>query len=1037
MTALAPRSDPVARLQDAAQALAQAAAQAGEELHEAVAPHRDGSTLPALRDAAQAMTDAVHAATRAAAELNRRVAAQFDAWQASTRFGPERLAESRARLRGSSPAAAWRWWGGELAAALAQLRPGAALAVLAMAVDDGVAPAGLPDLTGDLIGWRDDGDLAAAAAAVTQLRAAGSAFPAGARRRLALTAAWLAAARGDRSTAADLLADELGAPADDRSARVGGSSGGPGGTGGQAAILGELAALRLQSGDLADAMETARHTVEDAPDEPSGHLVLGAAAEGAGDYGTAADLYARGCAGLSATGLLALGQGATFLQPTGMLQLQRARSLAGLGLDTEALSAVEAALGLGLAGVVPHPDADAHALRARLLERSGASPAACATAALEGGRRYLFNGQLDAAVELLGRATRPDVLLPEAGWILAEAMTVRACPQNAAVPDTGLLARARDHWDAWVQRAGAPTGTLSWAYLTRAVIESAIPRPATAAQRWRALVLAERCIVGDPGNARGWAWSASMLRELKLLTLASESVDAGFALDPDDDMILAVRFTLMADAGRYGDALKTLDRMPRDASSAAWHAWLLIHVGQADEAARQLDEPIALGIELDQNLVVRALCHASAGRFADALSDLRRVLTVADNDQSSRFRRAYAHAALGEADAAERELAQAAGRRDESVASCYALAVAACVHFAGGAVDRAAAEIDEALGSALTVADADNAIINCTQMLRLLEYRGADVQAGRQALARAQQAHPQVPPAHAADDEYGRCAAAHHQEPAGSAPLLALGAIRARRLAQAGELAAAADAYELLRGGPFEPQAAAGLASVLSRQFLDAIARGQVDAVPPLFGRLTELGARPCPLPEQAVAEAQAAAGRPDEALATLRGAAAQNADALDGPGRTAIQSRIASLALLAGEPGVAAEAFLTAASTAATLTGPGQPEPAALTIGAGVSLAAGGDRDGATRCFDEAARLLAEAGALSPAAVVAREARTVAAWPSPFAAWLPAAVDQVLAAPQHPVELPQHRPASRAAPPPMIVEDFHHSDNENPPSYT
>ena len=607
-----------------------------------------------------------------------------------------------------------------------------------------------------------------------------------------------------------------------------------------------------------------------------------------------------------------------------------------------------------------------------------------------------MNGEIDAAVEFLERASRRDVLMPEAGWLLADVLAIRSWPPNAPAPDRRLLSQARDWWESWASYVGQPTGPHSWAYLTRASIESAVTGPDTAAAFWRSLLLVEKCLATEQENGNAWAMSASYLRSLSLQALAAEAADAGFHIDPDNKLVLTVRYSLLADAGHYEEAIQMLDRTPdRDVGAAADYAWLLFHLGRAADAIHYLEEPISLGINKDQNLIVRALCYASIGQSEEALRDLADVLEVPDSDPYSGYRKAYANAGLGNVYVAQRELQNLVATPDEMVTSSCSHAVQACVQFAKGALDPASTELNAALAVASTVTDFDNTVINCTQLLKLLQYRGIDVKASYQVLQQAIEANPRTSMLYDAAEELSRCFDAHSRDPSDSAPLVSLRAIQARRLAQVGDLAKAAHAYGQLRSGVFGLQASAALVGVLARQLDYAVKSRELDRVRQLFDQLSELNARPYPMVELALAQAESAAGNLDSALAIFR----QIDDTtLSNDWKVAVRRRIGELALQTGDNPAATDAFRSALAAASDT---GRPDRAAqIEARIGISLLAQGDRQGTTSHFAGAIRLWLAAGALDPILALDHEVRAVTGIPD-STTWAETLADAIVDAAQ------------------------------------
>ncbi len=718
-----------------------------------------------------------------------------------------------------------------------------------------------------------------------------------ATRTLGVVQAWLIQAGGDPTSALGIL-DELvaRAPADPR-------------------LLVERAGLRLAAADAALAADDAHLAIELDGSDPRGYIQAGVIAEAAGEVADAVELYTEGSRRLPAgRSLVAAPQWASFLHPTGLFHLTRARLLSDAGEPAAALAAVDQALAQGISGPATYPEADAYDLRRQLLQELGAEDHAVADAAYEAGKRHLWNGNASQAAEALWVATRNAERLPDAGWYLALSLML------ADTSDVDTLQGAKRVWDDWAARVGPPGPESAWAYADRASLDmyiDSLTEMDSAPSAWRALVLCEKGLVLDAQQAEVWATLSYALRRLSLAGLAMEAVEAGYRANPDSTRVLEERLAVLTNEGRTSEALETWDRLP-DAATDPWQsgvkAYLLQRLGRPEEALDYLERPLSGTWDLGWYRELRTACLVDLGRLDEAVADLRALL----HDESpwsgqGHYRRAMARSVLGDLAEARAELTQA--QADQTLGAQEKCYVTGLVALAEGELTKAAQLLEQTVLLATNSATLEDLPRDVDRVLTLHRHLGRPVTGGDELVARladlAGTHHPEPPSAEGDIESALASAEAGPECPSD----VALTAVRARRQLEGGLAEQAAALYQELLGTSFEPEASRALGQALGGVYHAAVGRGDVERAQEAYAGMAALGHAPQPFSEVAHAEALWGGGRYAEATGVL---AALAPEVEDPTGRLQVLGLLGQCALFAGEPSLAEPALREAAYLAA-----------------------------------------------------------------------------------------------------------------------
>ena len=674
----------------------------------------------------------------------------------------------------------------------------------------------------------------------------------------------------------------------------------------------ERASLDLFSGELERAAPAAQRAIEFAPNDPSGYIALGAWAELVGQFDDARDLFGRGLDRMPAHIIATIPRRASILDPPGALLLAAGERLLAAGKLAEAANAADAAFHMGVLGPTSFPEADAYRLRSRALGETGrGARKEAAAAALEAGKRYLWNEQIDEAIDELRRARKLDDSIAESVWLLADALTVKSFPSGAAAPDNELVKEARSEWERAARKFNPPAGALSWAFLTRAAIvdlASYAPGQDRGLGSWEAVLYVERALVHDEGEPRRWGLAARHIRACRLDHLALEAAERGYALGPADAVVLSERLALLANLNRFDEAGVAADEWLSLYGEDPWvggvQAWLAYHEGRPEAALSLLEPSIALDFDLAWSYGLRINCRLALGDVDGARDDSATLLERAKSiGAAAGVQMALAHATLGDLDRAREVLERT--RADSTASDSDYLFAKFFFAVLADDVDAAQDLLEASFRASPSVRELDATVREAKLRLLLTDETG---RAGREAaveralpVAAERQAELEdIPPS--ADGEL-RLALENVVEASGSDLDLrtaALLAIRARRLVESGQLLDAAEDYERLRSPVFEPEASVALARALTGATAERTAQKDVDAVREIQAKAERLGVTDPVQAGLAVASVTEAAGRPDDARASLTALLERN---LDADARTQdVHQRLGELALRSGK---------------------------------------------------------------------------------------------------------------------------------------
>lgn len=938
-----------------------------------VADFGERRELETLQRIASEASDRVAAMQRSITQLLKRAGEEYALWQEERRFSPDGVQRTLSEVHGRAgpdPEGAKSRWVAEVVTALSRHQYAAALQIGEGFADADEELRSRLRVIAEGLQLSADGNAEAAqraGARLDELLRERRELPVQTQAQIALLAAAVEQGAGRDDDAVRTLDAALEAL--------------PGPT----VLEAERAGLSLLQGEVEDAAQRAHHATEVAPEQPDGYFFLGACSERGGDFPGAAEMYEEGCERSTLLTLHYLGTGATFLRPTGLLHLQRARRLRELGHVRAALQAADDAVQGGVAGRDPYPNAPAHQIRAELLAALK-QPGESAKAAFQAGQEYSWNGDADRALALLEVAWSATPAIPDAGWYYADALCALSWPAGASVPDADRLAQAEQVWQARLSRLGPPTAESAWAYGTRAAISGICaftPAGDFGASFWEAVLYLEKALVLQTGNAGLWGLSARYLRALGMDSAALESADRGFTLDPGHTEVLNQRLALLANAGEYDAAEETLNRIPGK-DSDPWllgvYAWILRHRGRYPEAVEALKLPLADGFDPGWYLELRADCLVHMGDLAAASRDLERLLEVDIHMASeSTMRRALALVGLGRLDEAIAEVEQV--KVDDQLSAFEVESVYAAVNLGRGDLDAARAAGLRCLQSARNVRETDDALSTWRTCLTLLAARGSDVVAASalvDQLAAWSQSRERQTLVQDADAEIKLASDRHAHDAADSHARIALAAIRARRMFSRDDNAGFLQAENILRGlvgTLFEPEASMAVTAVLQHRLTRAVSSGDERQAEQLYQELASRGQAPESPLAVVVAETLAATGRYDQALSVL--AAARERGFADDQAAGLVDERIGDYALRARYIDVSLAALGRVAEAA---RGAGNlPAEVRARARMAVALAVGGDNEAIEEHLAYALRALREAGATAPSLTLGHELAAVA----------------------------------------------------------
>lgn len=697
----------------------------------------------------------------------------------------------------------------------------------------------------------------------------------------------------------------------------------------------ERAAYYLFEGQLERAVTDAQRAIELASDDAAGFIELGIWAELSGEYNAADGLYRQALELLPMFEVSRLHTRASLMDPPGRLLVAAAEVLLDAKRADEAVALAERALLTDLRGNEPHPQALAHRVRSQALAtlEGDERRIEAARAAVEAGKLFVWNGQLEVAIDQFERALALDGDTGDSdiGWLLADAILATSMPLGSRQPDYAKLARARDHWERWCTKVKAPRGDSSWAYLTRAVIadlSTQHPEADRLTGVWEALLYVEKALVHDDVDAQRWGFAAQYLRYVKLQELAFEAAERGYKLGSGDRQVLAERLPLLASHGRIAEAEQVAERLVTMYGNDPWvsaaRAWLAVHSdreGRFEEAASLLELPLAEGNDPSWYYDMQALCNIELGDIPAARADYRELLRTAPPiDGTTKCRLAIAAVAVREGHHASQWLEQA--RRDPTSRPVTCLGAEAFAAMAKRDYEKARDALTRATDQAASRVELEDLVWEAGARIALLD---GDPSAAAQVVADVAEGTVRKRTRWLEDnrptpDSELAAALEQHADAESAVPGLievALQAVRGRRALQRGRIAEAIESYERILGSAFEPETTIALVQALRVHSDQSALRGDVDEVRRTQDRLSAIGE--VTVTESALAVAAALESRGDYAAA--RDALEECLDMVTGEDRDELHQRAGRLALMLYDD-VAAENHFRTALDGATARG-------------------------------------------------------------------------------------------------------------------
>jgi tetratricopeptide (TPR) repeat protein len=267
-----------------------------------------------------------------------------------------------------------------------------------------------------------------------------------------------------------------------------------------------------------------------------------------------------------------------------------------------ALDAVEHALELGVSGKGDYPQAEALRLKADILQKRELTEEAIEAYSEAG--KYFGWSNTPHDVEQASKCFESAIHLgsKKAGdfWHLAD-VYVRLS-QGAA--DDGAK---RNHIERgltlWNTAAQLPDESSYWAYAVRTELASqraALLRGESWGKRidlwWEAVVMLERLLLIMDNRPVDWSLLGRSFDRLYLYENALKRTEKAFELDSNDLFVAEWRTFVLANAGHFEEALKTIEHrltLNDDRWVYSIRAWVYLHQGQYEEAKKDIEHAYA------------------------------------------------------------------------------------------------------------------------------------------------------------------------------------------------------------------------------------------------------------------------------------------------------------------------------------------------------------------------------------------------------------------------------------------------------------
>ena len=306
-------------------------------------------------------------------------------------------------------------------------------------------------------------------------------------------------------------------------------------------------------GDLNQAEQFCRQSLELSPQLPDAFIELGLLAETNQDWDEADDYYSQAIETVRGQPhpITALSK---MLAPlSGNFYLQLARNSRTQNPD-EALEAVNRAISIGVKLEGDYPERVAYRIKGEILESLDRKSEA-ADAFFEAGTRFVYRNENQVAVDLLDRARQLNPEHPFVDWYLADALYVTSWVAEYPYVREGPLKRAIQVWDQRIVR-GLPSADYAWVYITRASLcgqEAQLPNVDRYMRWWQAAAYLERSVLLSE-SAAAYAQLGQKHRLLNNEANALEATRKAVEIDATNLNALEERVAILANTGQFEEA---------------------------------------------------------------------------------------------------------------------------------------------------------------------------------------------------------------------------------------------------------------------------------------------------------------------------------------------------------------------------------------------------------------------------------------------------------------------------------------------------
>jgi tetratricopeptide (TPR) repeat protein len=285
----------------------------------------------------------------------------------------------------------------------------------------------------------------------------------------------------------------------------------------------ELAELERRAKRTDEARRLLEIAIERAPHRAGAWFLLGVMSEDVGAWDDADRQFGEGTriVATERDPLAALSRTNPVLSGTAYFRLAITFGVA----HAITIRALDRALSLGVRGPRAHPIAEVH--RARGM----ADPVGNVDNLVEAGRRFIWRGDVEAAVRVLELAVTSAPALATARFQLAEAYRLRIADPASGITRTKALEMSRAGAELVADRVDG-SAEPAWALSSRALILTF--ESAEAAEQWEAMLLAEQAVVLEPTNVFHLITASRVHRIFEHGAIANELLERALAHAPND-----------------------------------------------------------------------------------------------------------------------------------------------------------------------------------------------------------------------------------------------------------------------------------------------------------------------------------------------------------------------------------------------------------------------------------------------------------------------------------------------------------------------